>query len=226
VAELGVHRAKAWDRIGMRLYDHWRSSSAYRVRIALRLKGLDFEAVAVDLRQGAHRTLDYLGHNHQGLVPSLEVDSLQLTQSLAIIEWLDEMHPAPPLLPADPASRALVRSLALHVACELQPPTNLRVLQCLKNRLGLDQQEVNAWYRHWIAEGLGSLESRLAIVAGRHCVGDEVTLADLCLVPQLYSARRHECELGPYPTLRWIEAACLRLAAFVEARPEHQAHAA
>jgi maleylpyruvate isomerase len=226
VAELGVHRAKAWDRIGMRLYDHWRSSSAYRVRIALRLKGLDFEAVAVDLRQGAHRTLDYLGHNHQGLVPSLEVDSLQLTQSLAIIEWLDEMHPAPPLLQADPASRALVRSLALHVACELQPPTNLRVLQCLKNRLGLDQQEVNAWYRHWIAEGLGSLESRLAIVAGRHCVGDEVTLADLCLVPQLYSARRHECDLGPYPTLPRIEAACLRLPAFVEARPEHQAHAA
>src|SRR3954454_548489 len=142
----------------MRLYDYWRSSSAYRVRIALRLKGLDHEAVDVDLRQGAHRTLDYLGHNHQGLVPSLEVDGLQLTQSLAIIEWLDETHPAPPLLPADPAARVLVRSLALHVACELQPPINLRVLQYLKSRLGLDQQELNAWYRHWIAEGLGSLE--------------------------------------------------------------------
>ena len=210
----------------MRLYDYWRSSSAYRVRIALRLKGIEHQQLGVNLRLGVQRTLDYLAHNQQGLVPALETGEATLTQSLAIIEWLDETYPTPPLLPAAPEARALVRSLALHLACEVQPPTNLRVLQYLKNRTGLDQQEVNAWFRHWIAEGFGSLERRLAMVAGRYCVGDEVTMADLCLVPEVHNARRFDCDLGSFPIIRRIEAACLRLPAFFDARPEHQADAA
>ena len=143
----------------MRLYDYWRSSSAYRVRIALRLKGIDYSQAPVNLRQGVQRTLDYLAHNQQGVVPALDTGEVTLTQSLAIIEWLDEMQPEPPLLPATPDARALVRSLALHVACEIHPLNNLRVLQYLENRLGLEERDVNAWYRHWIAEGLASLRA-------------------------------------------------------------------
>ncbi len=210
----------------MRLYDYWRSSSAYRVRIALRLKGIDYSQAPVNLRQGVQRTLDYLAHNQQGVVPALETGEVTLTQSLAIIEWLDELQPEPPLLPATPDARALVRSLALHVACEIHPLNNLRVLQYLENRLGLEERDVNAWYRHWIAEGLTSLERRLAATAGTYCFGDTVTLADLCLVPQVYNARRYSCDLMPFPTIVRIDAACLKLPAFAEARPERQPDAA
>lgn len=206
----------------MRLYDYWRSSSAYRVRIALRLKDADYEQVPVNLRQGVQRTLDYLAHNQQGVVPTLETDWGTFTQSLAIIEWLDEMQPDPPLLPAAPDARALVRSLAQHIACEIQPLTNLRVLQYLEHRLGMEERDVNAWYRHWIAEGLTSLERRLATTAGTYCFGDEVTLADLCLVPQVYNARRYSCDLMPFSTIVRIDAACLKLPAFAESRPERQ----
>ena len=210
----------------MRLYDYWRSSSAYRVRIALRLKGIDYSQAPVNLRQGVQRTLDYLAHNQQGVVPALDTGEVTLTQSLAIIEWLDELQPEPPLLPATPDARALVRSLALHVACEIHPLNNLRVLQYLENRLGLEERDVNAWYRHWIAEGLTSLERRLAATAGTYCFGDTVTLADLCLVPQVYNARRYSCDLMPFPTIVRIDAACLKLPAFAEARPERQPDAA
>ena len=210
----------------MRLYDYWRSSSAYRVRIALRLKGIDYSQAPVNLRQGVQRTLDYLAHNQQGVVPALDTGEVTLTQSLAIIEWLDEMQPEPPLLPAMPDARALVRSLALHVACEIHPLNNLRVLQYLENRLGLEERDVNAWYRHWIAEGLASLERRLAATAGTYSFGDSVTLADLCLVPQVYNARRYSCDLMPFPTIVRIDAACLKLPAFAEARPERQPDAA
>ena len=210
----------------MRLYDYWRSSSAYRVRIALRLKGIDYSQAPVNLRQGVQRTLDYLAHNQQGVVPALDTGEVTLTQSLAIIEWLDEMQPEPPLLPAMPDARALVRSLALHVACEIHPLNNLRVLQYLENRLGLEERDVNAWYRHWIAEGLASLERRLVAAAGTYCFGDTVTLADLCLVPQVYNARRYSCDLMPFPTIVRIDAACLKLPAFAEARPERQPDAA
>ena len=206
----------------MRLYDYWRSSSAYRVRIALRLKGIDYSQAPVNLRQGVQRTLDYLAHNQQGVVPALDTGEVTLTQSLAIIEWLDELQPEPPLLPATPDARALVRSLALHVACEIHPLNNLRVLQYLENRLGLEERDVNAWYRHWIAEGLTSLERRLVATAGTYCFGDTVTLADLCLVPQVYNARRYSCDLMPFPTIVRIDAACLKLPAFAEARPERQ----
>lgn len=210
----------------MRLYDYWRSSSAYRVRIALRLKGIEHEQLPVNLRQGVQRTLDYLAHNRQGLVPALETGAATLTQSLAIIEWLDETRPEPPLLPPGAEGRALARSLAQQIACEVQPLTNLRVLLYLNTRLGMDDRDVNGWYRHWIAEGFASLEQRLAASAGTYCVGDQVTLADLCLVPQVYNARRYSCDLDPYPTILRIDAACQKLPAFAEAKPERQPDAA
>lgn len=210
----------------MRLYDYSRSSAAYRVRIALRLKGLNWDAVPVDLRRGTHRTLDYLARNPQGLVPTLEDGEVTLTQSMAIVEYLDERFPEPPLMPSDPVGRAHVRSLAQHLACEIGPLTSLRVLQHLQHRLGVEDRERSGWYRHWIAEGFTSLEARLAAVAGVFCYGDQVTLADLCLVPQVYNARRYNCDLVPFPQIRRIETACLRLPAFDEARPERQLDAA
>jgi maleylacetoacetate isomerase len=206
----------------MRLYDYWRSSSAYRVRIALRLKGIEHEQLPVNLKLGVQRTLDYLAHNPQGLVPALDTGAGTLTQSLAIIEWLDETYPQPPLLPPKSEGRAAVRALALQLACEMQPVNNLRVLQYLQGRLGLDERDVHAWYRHWIAEGFMSLERCLADTAGTYCFGDEITLADLCLVPQVYNARRYSCDLEPFPTIVRIDAACLKLPAFAESRPERQ----
>lgn len=206
----------------MRLYDYWRSSSAYRVRIALRLKGIEHQQLGVNLRLGVQRTLDYLAHNQQGLVPALETGEATLTQSLAIIEWLDETHPEPPLLPAGATARAVARSLALQIACEIQPVNNLRVLQYLQSRVGLEERDLNAWYRHWLAEGFAALEARLAATAGTYCFGDQVTLADLCLVPQVYNARRYSCELDPFPTILRIDAACQKLEAFAEAKPERQ----
>ena len=181
----------------MRLYDYWRSSSAYRVRIALRLKGIDYEQVPVNLRQGAHRTLDYLGHNQQGLVPSLESDGLQLTQSLAIIEWLDETYPAPPLLPARPRRAPWSARWPCTWPARSSRSTNLRVLQYLKHRLGLERARGRC-----AGTGIGSPRASARSSGGwprwpgAYCVGDEVTLADLCLVPQVYSARRYGCDLG------------------------------
>lgn len=210
----------------MRLYDYWHSAAAYRVRIALRLKGIDYEQVPMNLRQGAQRTLDYLAHNPQGLVPTLVDGDDSVTQSLAIIEWLDELQPAPPLLPRDPLGRATVRSLALHVASDIQPLTSLRVLQHLQHRLEIEDRELSAWRRHWIAEGLGALERRLAAVAGTYAYGDTVTVADLCLVPQVYNARRYQCDLVPFPVIRRVDAACLALPAFADSRPERQPDAA
>jgi maleylacetoacetate isomerase len=208
----------------MRLYDYWRSSAAYRVRIALHLKGLKFEQVPVNLRQGGQRTLDYLARNAQGFVPTLEdgATGVRLTQSLAIVEWLDETHPKPPLLPDAVLARAEVRSLAQLIACDIHPINNLRVLQHLEHRFGLGERDRTAWYRHWIAEGFNALEKRLAATAGRFSHGDAVTLADLCLVPQVYNARRYQLDLGAYPTIRRVDAACNELAAFEAALPERQ----
>ena len=210
----------------MRLYDYWRSSSAYRVRIALRLKGIEHQQLGVNLRLGVQRTLDYLAHNQQGLVPALETGEATLTQSLAIIEWLDETHPEPPLLPAGATARAVARSLALQIACEIQPVNNLRVLQYLQSRVGMEERDLNAWYRHWVAEGFAALEARLAATAGTYCFGDQITLADLCLVPQVYNARRYSCELDLFPTILRIDASCQKLEAFAEAKPERQPDAA
>jgi len=209
----------------MKLYDYFRSSAAYRVRIALNLKGVAPERAFVHLRRNDQRSDDYLALNPQGLVPMLVADDgAILTQSLAIIEFLDEAYPAPPLLPAAPTERARVRGIALEIACDIHPLNNLRVLQYLKNTLGVSEEQKDAWYKYWIDVGLEALETRLARdpATGRFCHGDAPTLADICLVPQLANARRMAIDVAPYPTLTRIEAAAISLPAFVDAAPAKQ----
>ena len=214
----------------MKLYTYFRSSAAYRTRIAVNLKGINCETAYVDLRGGAaagHRKPEYLAVNPQGLVPALDVDGVTVSQSLAIIEYLDEAYPDPPLLPRSPIDRARVRAMALAVACDLHPLNNLRVLNYLRSPLGHDDDTVNAWYQHWIAAGFQSLEqeARRATGDGRHMFGSSVTLADVCIVPQMYNARRFKCDVEPYPTLRAICAHLESLPAFAKAVPEAQADA-
>ncbi|MEO8509471.1 MAG: maleylacetoacetate isomerase [Betaproteobacteria bacterium] len=209
----------------MKLYDYFRSSAAYRVRIALNLKGLAPERAFVHLRKNAQREEGYLAMNPQGLVPALVTDGgAVLAQSLAIIEYLDETHPAPPLLPDDAAARARVRGVALEIACDIHPLDNLRVLRYLTNTLGVAEEQKDAWYKYWIDVGLEALEIRLARdpATGRFCHGDLPSIADICLVPQLANARRVAMDLAPYPTLLRIEAACLALPAFAAADPSRQ----
>lgn len=209
----------------MKLYGYFRSSAAYRVRIALNLKGLDYDNLAVHLRRNEQRADTYLAHNPQGLVPALETDDGRwLTQSLAIVEYLDETHPELPLLPADAPGRARVRAIALQIACDIHPLNNLRVLRYLKNPLGHDQDTIDTWYRHWIALEFAALEQQLATskATGVFCHGDLPTLADVCLVPQFANALRVDCDLAPYPTIRRIHDACQHLAAFQDAAPARQ----
>jgi maleylacetoacetate isomerase/maleylpyruvate isomerase len=208
----------------MKLHTYFRSSAAFRVRIALNLKGLAYDAVSVHLPRGEHRQPDYAALNPQALLPTLEDAGRQLTQSLAIIEYLEETRPQPPLLPQDPLGRARVRSLALLVACEIHPLNNLRVLQHLKRALGQGDEQVNAWYRHWIADGLAKLEAQLARTdgTGRYCHGDAPTLADCCLVPQIFNAQRYQCDTTAYPTTMRVFAECMKLAAFERAQPARQ----
>ncbi|WP_456305725.1 maleylacetoacetate isomerase [Falsiroseomonas oryziterrae] len=206
------------------LHGYFRSSAAWRVRIALGLKGLAATQVARHLRKGEQAAPDHLALNPQGLVPTLEVAGQgALTQSLAIVEWLDETQPGPKLLPTDPWGRARVRALAQIIACDIHPIQNLRVLQYLKRELGQAQPAIDGWARHWIATGLAAFEARLAEPAtGRFCHGDAPGLADLCLVPQLGNARRFGCDLAPYPRVLGVEAACNALEAFRAAAPEAQ----
>jgi maleylpyruvate isomerase len=209
----------------MKLYDYYRSSAAYRVRIALNLKGVAPERAFVHLRKNVQRSDDYLALNPQGLVPMLVADGgAALTQSLAIIEYLDEAYPAPPLLPAAPVERARVRGIALEIACDIHPLNNLRVLQYLTGPLGQTDAARDAWYAHWCEVGLAALEAQLALepATGRFCHGDAPTLADICLVPQLANARRMNIDVAPYPTLTRIEAAAISLPAFVDAAPAKQ----
>ena len=209
----------------MKLYDYFRSSAAYRVRIALNLKGLTPERAAIHLRRGVQRGDDYLAVNPQGLVPSLVTDDGDvLTQSLGIIEWLDETHPQPPLLPTSAAGRARVRALALAIACDIHPLNNLRVLNYLTGTLGVTEAQKNGWYRYWCDVGFEALETQLAreSATGTFCQGDTPTIADICLVPQLANARRVDLDLAPYPTLLRIEAACNALPAFADAAPARQ----
>jgi maleylacetoacetate isomerase len=208
----------------MKLYTYFRSSAAFRVRIALNLKGLDYESVPVDLRPAAHRQEDYLALNPQGLVPALADGGGVISQSLAVIEYLEECHPSPPLLPRSPHDRARVRSMALAIACDIHPLNNLRVLKYLRAQLGQDEAAVDTWYRHWIAEGFSGLEeeARRASGDGRHMFGTEVSLADVCLVPQVFNARRFKCNLEPFPTLRTISAHLEALPAFAGAAPDAQ----
>jgi maleylacetoacetate isomerase len=214
----------------MKLYTYVRSSAAYRTRIALNLKGVQCETVNVDLRTPAsdQQKPEYRAVNPHGLVPALVVDDILIAQSLAIIEYLDETYPDPPLLPRSPVHRARVRAMALAVACDMHPLNNLRVLKYLRSPLAHDEDTVNAWYRHWIAVGFSGLEqeARRATVDGRHMFGSSVTIADICIVPQMYNARRFKCDVDAYPTLRGICAHLEALPAFAKAAPEAQPGAA
>ena len=211
------------------LYGYWRSSAAYRVRIALGLKGLAYRQESVHLVKdgGQQHAAEYQALNPQGLVPLLVDEGnggVRIAQSLAILEYLDEVFPVPALLPADPAQRAQVRALALHIACDIHPLNNLRVLQYLSAELGASDEAKNAWYRHWVEVGLASVESRLVDhpLTGRFCHGDQPTIADCCLVPQVFNARRFGCDLSHVPTVLRIDAECRTLPTFQAAAPERQ----
>jgi maleylpyruvate isomerase len=209
----------------VKLYHYYRSSASYRVRLALSLKGLDYEAVAVDLRPGveAQRSAEYRKLNPEGLVPVLVDGERTFTQSLAIIEYLEETHPQPPLLPRASADRAQVRALSLVIACEMAPLNNSGVLNYLRGApFEADDGEVNGWYARWIARGFEALEQQVQAAGGdgRHMFGSTVTLADVCLVPQMYNARRYHCDVSPYPRLRAICAHLESLAEFARAAPE------
>ncbi len=207
----------------MKLYTYFRSSAAFRVRIALNLKGIAYEPAFVHLAKGEHRKPEYAAVNPQALVPTLEDAGRRLTQSLAIIEFIDESRPLPPLMPKEAFARARVRSLALLVACEIHPLNNLRVLQHLKRGLAQNDDQVNAWYRHWIADGLAKLEAGLTDPAtGRFSHGDTPTLADCCLVPQVFNAQRYQCDTTPYPTVMRVHEECMQLEAFQRAQPAQQ----
>lgn len=205
------------------LYDYFRSSAAYRVRIALNLKGVDYESRPVDLRTGEQRADDYRALNPQGLVPMLEIDGHRLTQSLAIIDYLDQAFPDPPLLPRDPADAAHVRAMALSIVCDIHPINNPRVLNRLRSEFGASRVQVDGWYAHWIAEGFAALESMAKAGSGRFLFGDAPTIADVCLVPQMYNARhRVEMPLEPYPALLRAEENANRHDAFAAAHPDRQ----
>jgi maleylacetoacetate isomerase len=206
----------------MLLYDYFRSSAAYRVRIALNVKGLAFEQRSIHLRKGEHRAAPYLEVNPQGLVPALVVGNVRLTQSLAIMEYLEERHPLPALLPESAEDRAWVRAIALAIACDIHPLNNMRVLQYLQRELQIDDGRRDNWYRQWIREGFDAIEKQVAARAGPFCLGDTPTLADICLVPQVANAGRVKLSLDPYPRIRAINDACLALPAFDAARPENQ----
>lgn len=207
------------------LHDYFRSSAAYRVRIALNLKGVKYDSTSVDLRANDQKSDAYRALNPQGFVPMLEIDGLKLVQSLAIIDYLDAAVPEPHLVPRNPAERAHVLAMALVIAADIHPLNNLRVLRYLQNELGLDEPTRNVWYTRWIAEGLAALEALAAPRAGRFLFGDSPSLADICLVPQLYNARRFDVPLEAYPTLLRADAEANKLDAFIAAHPARVAPA-
>ena len=212
------------------LYTYFRSSAAYRVRIALNLKGLQYASAPVHLVRdgGQQHQAAYLAKNPQGLVPALQLDEgTVLTQSLAILEYLEDTHPQPALLPPDAVGRARVRALAQAIACDIHPLNNLRVLKYLKRELHLSDAQKEAWYQHWIGSGLQAIETMLAAspATGAFCHGDTPSMADCCLVPQVYNAQRFHCPLGNYPNITRIAQHCNSLPAFQQAAPEMQADA-
>jgi maleylacetoacetate isomerase len=204
------------------LHDYFRSSAAYRVRIALALKGVDYEHRTVNLAKGDQKSAAFHALNPQGLIPALEIDGHVLTQSLAICDYLDATHKAVPFVPSDPADRAYVLAMALTVACDIHPLNNLRVLKYLTGELGLADDAKDQWYRHWVVEGLTALEAMAAPRAGAFLYGDAPTLADICLIPQLYNARRFAVPIIDFPTLRRIDETASAHAAFAAAHPDRQ----
>ena len=204
----------------MKLYNYFRSSASFRVRIALHLKGLAYDYLPVHLARGEQKKPEFAAVTAEGLVPVLEIDDdRRLTQSMAIIEYLDETHPQPPLLPADALGRARVRALAQIVACEIHPLNNLRVLKYLVGELKASEDAKNAWYRHWVRLGLESYEAQLATRSGLYSHGDAPTLADCCLVPQIFNAQRFDCDLSGLPRTMAVFDACMQLNAFQKAQP-------
>jgi len=206
------------------LYDYFRSSASYRARIALNLKGVDYELRPVSLVEGKQTEAAFRALNPQGLVPLLEIDGHRITQSLAICNYLNSIVPDPPFMPADAAERAHVLALALTVACDIHPLNNLRVLKYLQSTFGVDDAAKDLWYRHWIEEGLAALEEMARPKAGAFLFGDAPTIADICLVPQLYNARRFSVPLTDYPTLRRADETASAHAAFAAAHPDRQEH--
>ena len=210
----------------MKLYNYFRSSASFRVRIALNFKGLPYEYAVVHLTKGGGQQFapEFRAINPDALIPVLDDDGQRLTQSLAIIEYLEETHPEPPLLPKAPLERAYVRALALGIACEIHPLNNLRVLRYLVRDLKATDEQKNAWYRHWVEQGLASIEARLAAEGkfGRYALGDQVTLADVVIVPQIFNAKRFDCRLDHVPTVVRIFDRCMELPAFIDAQPARQ----
>ncbi len=205
----------------IRLYDYYRSSASYRVRIGLNLKGLEYERVPVNLVEGAQKEDAYRGRNPQGLVPMLEIDGARLTQSLSILNYLNAVYPAPPFAPADPVASAHVRAMAQIVASDIHPLNNLRVLKYLRGELGQDQETVERWYAHWVTEGFAALETLAGEHGGAYLSGDVPGLADICLVPQMYNARRFDIALDAYPRLVDYDAKAAALDAFAAAHPDN-----
>ena len=204
----------------MKLYNYFRSSASFRVRIALQLKGLPFEYISVHLAKGQHKLPEYSAIAADNLVPNLVIDGEHLSQSMAIIEYLDEMHPEPALLPKDPLARARVRALAQSIACEIHPINNLRVLKYLSGTLGLSEDQKNTWYRHWVREGLEAFERQLAQgPESTFCHGNAPSLADCCLVPQIFNAKRFDVNLEGLPRTMGAFEACMKLEAFQKAQP-------
>jgi maleylacetoacetate isomerase/maleylpyruvate isomerase len=204
----------------MKLYNYFRSSASFRVRIALQLKGLPFEYISVHLAKGQHKLPEYSAIAADNLVPNLVIDGEHLSQSMAIIEYLDEMHPEPALLPKDPLARARVRALAQSIACEIHPINNLRVLKYLSGTLGLSEDQKNTWYRHWVREGLEAFERQLAQgPESTFCHGNAPSLADCCLVPQIFNAKRFDVNLEGLPRTIGAFEACMKLEAFQKAQP-------
>jgi len=212
----------------MKLYTFFRSSASFRVRIALNLKGIAWESVPVNLPKSEHVDVRFKAVNPQGLVPALDDGGKLLSQSLAIMEYLDEAYPGAKLLPGDALDRAYVRAFSQLIACEIHPLNNLRVLKYVKRTYKLDEEGVNGWYRHWIAEGFSSMESFLLNEKkrGRHVWRDQATMADCCLVPQVFNAQRYDCDLKPYPVVMNIFDQCMKLDAFIAAQPMRQPDAA
>jgi maleylpyruvate isomerase len=210
----------------MKLYNFCRSSASFRVRIALNLKGIPFEYISVHLAKGEHKKPEYAALAADGLVPLLDTGTLKLSQSMAIIEYLDETHPAPALLPADAVGRHSVRALAQSIACEIHPLNNLRVLKYLTGQLKVDEDTKTKWYQHWVREGLVSFEKQLAQVqdklpTGKYCYGDTPTLADCCLIPQIFNGQRFNCDFSGLPRTMAAFDACMQLPAFDKAQPKN-----